>query len=319
MLREHITGSGRGERLMRRVQLAREFGLKLAAADFLASNVRIPSLTARWKDRVMLSWLKEHYAYVIDRHMNAKKPGISGEAPAPVWSMWWNGEENMPEVVAMCFRNIRRHCGEHQFRVITRENFGEYISLPGYILDKFRAGTISVTHLSDIIRVYLLANYGGMWFDATVLTTREIPEEIFAHEYFTIRRAYDAREYNVSAKRWTICVQKAQKGCTLSEFVLDMWLEYWRSRDFLADYVMTDYFTALAYENIPECGAILESVALSNPAFDELQPVLGDEFDAEMWEKLTGETQFFKLTYKHNFPESVNGRGTFYGHILSYS
>ncbi|MBQ7154969.1 MAG: capsular polysaccharide synthesis protein [Synergistaceae bacterium] len=294
----------------------REFGLKLAAADFLASNVRIPGLTARLKDRVMLSYLKENYGYVIARHKNAKKPEVLGEVPAPVWSMWWQGEGNLPEVISLCFRNIRRYCGEHPFRIITRTNFEEYVSLPGYIIDKFRAGIISLTHLSDIIRAYLLTNYGGMWLDATVLTTRNIPEEIFAHEYFTVRRAYDSGEYNVSAKRWTICVQGAKRGCRLSDFVLDMWLEYWRDKNFLADYVMTDYFTALAYEMLPECRAMLEAVALSNPAFDDLQPVLDDEFDPEMWDRLTNGTQFFKLTYKHEYMKKVCGRNTFYGHVL---
>ena len=301
---------------MRRMKLLREFGLKVAAADFLSSNIRIPALTARWKDRVLLSWLKEHYGYVIDRR-GANR--VADESPAPVWSMWWQGEAKLPEVIDLCFRNIRRHCGTHPFRIITRENFGDYVELPSYVMDKFRAGTISVTLLSDIVRVYLLANYGGMWLDATVLTTRKIPEEIFAQDYFTVRRAYDSGEYNVSAKRWTICVQSGHKGCALSEFVLDMWLEYWRDRNFLADYVLSDYFTALAYENIPEFRRMLEALPLSNPAFDDLQGMLNKEFEPEVWEKMTRETQFFKLTYKQKFLESVNGKRTFYGHILSSS
>lgn len=299
---------------MRRMKLLREFGLKVAAADFLASNVRIPTLTARWKDRVLLSWLKEHYGCEIDRRGANRAAG--GES-ASVWSMWWEGEEALPEVVSLCFRNIRRNCGEHPFRVITHSNFEEYVSLPGYVMDKFRDGRISVTHLSDIVRAYLLANYGGMWLDATVLTTRDIPEEIFAQEYFTVRRAYDKREYNVSAKRWTICVQSALRGCALSEFVLNMWLKYWRDRDFLADYVLSDYFTALAYENIPECRRMLDGVVPGNPAFDELQSMLNHEFEPQVWAELTSETQFFKLTYKHNFEKEVCGRKTFYGHVLS--
>ena len=296
---------------MRRIKLLREFGAKMFAADFLSSNVRLPKITARWKDRVMLDWLKEHYADVIDRYKDRKEPCSEGECP--VWSMWWQGEDDLPEVIRLCFANIRKHCGSHPFRVITQENFREYVHLPEYVLTKADAGIISLTHLSDIIRAYLLSHWGGMWIDATVLVTRDID---FGKNYWTIRRETDPCEFNVSMKRWSISVQRAVKGNVLWSFVLDMWLEYWKRQESLADYVMTDYMVALAYDALPQCRAMLEGVELSNPAFDDLQSILNDKWDAEKWEGLSRETQYFKLTYKHNFRKEIHGRETLYGYIM---
>ena len=181
------------------------------------------------------------------------------------------------------------------------------------MLAKAEAGIISLTHLSDIIRAYLLSHWGGMWLDATVLVTRDID---FAPGYWTIRREEDPHEFNVSMKRWNICVQRAVKGNLLWNFVLDMWLEYWKRQESLADYVLTDYMTALAFEVLPECRRVLEGLPLSNPAFDDLQPLLNDEWDAEKWEELSRETQYFKLTYKHQYRKMKHGRKTFYGHVL---
>ena len=284
----------------RRINILREFGLKVFAADFLSSNIRLPKITARWKDKVFLEFLRNKYDYVIRRHINDKRP-LNGEAPF-IWSMWWQGTENLPEVVSLCFNKIRRHCGSRPFTIITKDNYRDYISLPEYITDKLNNGTIRLTHFSDIVRMYLLSRYGGMWIDATVLVTRDIPEEFFSRSYCTVRRPTNLREYNVSLRRWCISVQSAWPECPLCEFVLDMWLEYWKDYNFLADYVMTDYFFALAYETLPECRMLFEAVPLGNYAFDDVRPLLASRWEQEKFDAMNRDTQFFKLTYKWDFP-----------------
>ena len=180
-------------KISRKINILRDFGLKFFAADFLSSNIRIPQLTARWKDKVFIELLKEKYGYVIGRHINKKPKMQNIEAPF-IWSMWWQGTDNLPEVVKMCFREIQKHRGSHPFTIITEDNYGDYISLPEYITDGLNNGTISRTHFSDIVRMYLLSRYGGMWIDATVLVTRDIPEEFFGMNYCTLRRPTNLRD-----------------------------------------------------------------------------------------------------------------------------
>ena len=43
-------------------------------------------------------------------------------------------------------------------------------------------------HFTDIIRLALLYNYGGVWIDATILLTDYLPQEYFEMDYFMFQR-----------------------------------------------------------------------------------------------------------------------------------
>ena len=299
----------------RRLNLLRNFGFKVFAADLLASNIRLPKLTARYKDRVLTGWIREHYGHIINDYQHKASHAAQQDSPI-IWSMWWQGEDNLPEAVNLCFASVRQHCDSHKFVVITKDNYRSYVDLPEHIITKMDEGIISLTHFSDIVRAYLLSHHGGMWIDSTVLVAGDIPEEIFTMRYYTIRRGLDVHDFNTAMKRWNICVQKTEKGCTLWEFVLDVWLEYWKDNDTLIDYVFTDYIIAAAYDSLPECRAMIDAVPLGNYAFDDVMPLLNAEWDADVFRELAKDTRFFKLTYKHTFSKSKHGRDTFYGHFI---
>ena len=305
--------------LKKKLRLCREFGVKIVLSDMCATNIRIPRLTSRWKDRVILQWLREHYASIIDKYKNITHKPESCCNSSPVWSMWWQDESNAPDVVKLCLSSMRKNCGAHPFNVITHENYQDYIKLPDYILDKVKSGVITLTHLSDIIRMYLLSHYGGMWIDSTVLVTRAIPDEIFAAEYFTVKRGFNMNDRNAAMKRWTGFLQAAQRNNTLCAFVLDMLLEYWKDNVMLIEYVLIDYLIVLAYEDIPECRRLIDSVPLNNPRLEDMMPFLNSEYDSEVYDELTSDTQFFKLTYKQNVQKDVAGRKTLYARLLESS
>ena len=299
--------------LKKKLQLCREFGAKVVLSDLLATNIRIPQLTSRWKDRVILQWLREHYGQVLSKHMNTlqKRERSPESSSLPVWSMWLQGQDNAPEIVKVCLASIQQHCGTHLFTVITSDNLSSYISLPGYIHDRLKAGGMRVAHFSDVVRMSLLAEYGGLWLDATIFAAAEIPEDIFTSEYYTVKHELNPSDRNVSLQRWTTYLQAAHKNNPLCRFVRDMMLEYWREHTTFIDYVMMDYFFALAYEDLPECRSILDSVPVNNNRIEEMRPLLGSKWDAGTYEELTRETIFFKLTYKQDFPKD----GTLYGHL----
>ena len=55
----------------------------------------------------------------------------------------------------------------------------------------------------------------------------------------------------------------------------------------------------------------------NNKNCDELLKVLGTTFDSSCWEKLKDNTALFKLTWKADFPRSVDGKITYYGKMLN--
>ena len=190
-------------KIKKKFQLYKEFGFKVAFASFCSSSFRHPMAITRWKDKVLLGWLKKNYAHVIQKYKNLPENN-SQESSNVIWSLWWQGEENAPETVKACFASVRRNCGSnHELKVITKENFREYLDVPEHVIKKLESGMITITHLSDILRMGLLYKYGGLWLDATILVTKKIPEEIFESKYFTVKAGLDPKCYGVSLRRWT--------------------------------------------------------------------------------------------------------------------
>ena len=101
-------------------------------------------------------------------------PALEGK----IWMCWWQGEENAPEIVRACIDSVRRNAGGHEVVVITDENLSDYVDIPEWVLEKVRAGIMSRTHLSDLLRFALLAEYGGMWLDATFFCTGPLEEHM---------------------------------------------------------------------------------------------------------------------------------------------
>ena len=88
---------------------------------------------------------------------------------SPIWVCWWQGRDSMPDIVKACYNSILMHAGNHPVILITGDNYHEYVTLPDCILQKWKAGNITLTHLSDILRMLLLKAHGGIWMDSTVL------------------------------------------------------------------------------------------------------------------------------------------------------
>lgn len=293
----------------------KEFGFLVAFSSACSSALRFPMAITRWKDRCIVRWLKKKYSSVILRHRQYATPKEnSGEVPV-IWSVWWQGTENVPDLVKMCFASINMHRGEHSFIIITKDNYRKYIDLPEHIIRKVQAGIITLTHLSDIIRFCLLAKYGGLWVDATILATENISAEIFGYDYYVIRHEENPGSYGVNRDRWISFLQAGKKGNQLCKFGYDFLVEYWKDRNFLIDYMLIDYAIEIAYEEFPECKRLIDAVPLNNPAVDSLRPIMNEEYDAVSFEKLMEATNFFKLTYKHKLVKAKDDHETFYGRL----
>ena len=213
----------------------------------------------RWKDRCIVNWLKKNYKNVILKYKQKSFTKNHSDTKKIIWSIWWQGEENAPEVVKICFENMRENCASHELKIITKDNYTNYINLPEHIIKKVEAGMITLTHLSDILRFYLLSRYGGMWIDATILVTEKIPEEIFEREYYVIRHEKNFNSYGVNMDRWITFLQAAKKDNILCSFGYDFLIEYWKERTSLIDYMLIDYAVEIAYEEFSKCREILDS------------------------------------------------------------
>ena len=297
------------------IDLYKNFGFDVSFSSVCAS---LSKYASDYRNGNILHYLKEEYKDFIGEYQHKSYDANAKNKNSKIlWTLWLQGdsEDAQPEVVRMCLKNLKRNCGSHTLKVLTKDNYLDYADIPGYIIDKLESGQISYTHFSDLLRVCLLLKHGGMWMDATIFTTKKIPEGIFDRNFFTVRHAYK-NVRNVSKERWTGFLQASESNSILSDFVYHFFLEYWKNQKILIHYLLIDYVYALAYNEIPACRKILDDVPLNNPDLYNLDDLMSSKFDENLYKKLTADTMFFKLTWKKTYKKSVLGNETFYGHLL---
>ena len=298
-------------------RLYTEFGAEIALSSACASSSK---RAAPWKHRCVQRYLKEKYSGLLSRYKQeqATVNGTVSEMPATIWTLWWQESDDLPEIVRICRTSVNRHRGNHPFRILTRENYQEYVTLPDYIMDKFRSGEITITYLSDIIRFALLSQYGGLWVDSAIFVADRIPEEVFTAEYFTVRRPLASKHGNVSQNRWTSFLQAAQKGNILCRFVFDFLTEYWRTQKYIVNNFLLDYIIALAYDEIPRCRKLLDAVPVVDDNVYRLEHMLNAKWDQAVFEEMKAGALFSKLAWRKGGREKTYfGEETFYGHLLN--
>lgn len=211
--------------------------------------------------------------------------------------------------------SIQRNVKEHDVIILTDENYRRYVDIPDWIVDKYRNGVFSRTHFSDILRYCLLSQHGGLWLDATFFCAHPL-DDYLDMPLFTIKRpGYDHRS--------VACGMFAgySLGCDYEHrrifaVMRDFLFEYWRTNDFLIDYLLVDYMCKLAQQYDSRIAQAFESVVPNNPQCDDLAKSLASPFDQRLWDELKSDTSLFKLTWKQQFPSVVEGKDTFYARLL---
>ena len=118
----------------------------------------------------------------------AKKPELIGEKI--IWQFWQQGlDENTPKVVKTCFSSVEKFRGEYEVIILSKETLNDYIELPDFIWDKFGKGGFTFPKVANLVRLYLLSAYGGVWLDATIYLTAPIDERFLQMDFFALQRS----------------------------------------------------------------------------------------------------------------------------------
>ena len=245
--------------------------------------------------RLVTDFMRKHMLHAAE----AVEPreAVRDDAGEKIYTIWLQGEQNAPDIVKSCFASIRAHC-KQELVVLDENTLPQHISLPGYILRKYRTGRIKPAHFSDICRVELLYRHGGYWLDATCFATGAIPEFITEQDFFIYmagRHIYGNYSYIQN------CFIRARKGNWLIAAWRAMILDYWRCTNRRIEYFQHQLMFRTLVENHPHAAELFARM----PKIDQdpthyLFFLHGDEpFDAALQEQITREGFFFqKTTYK---------------------
>ncbi|HAE52124.1 MAG TPA: capsular biosynthesis protein [Ruminococcus sp.] len=230
-----------------------------------------------------------------------------------VWFCWFQGIENAPELVQKCYKSLCDNLKGHEVVLITEDNMYDYIQFPEHIRQKFEKGCISMTHLSDLLRLELLIRYGGTWIDSTVLCTGgNIPEYMLNSELFLFQCLKPGLDGHVlNSSNWFI---SAYSNNPLLKLVRNALYMYWNDYDECIDYFIFHHFMQMASEILPEEWDKI--VPFSNSLPHMLLLRLFKPYDERIWNAIKSQTPFHKLTYKFESDE-VAKKNTFYDVIIA--
>lgn len=264
------------------------------------------------KHKIIMDYLYDKYKYIFDKYKNESESFIYSKN-SPIWICWLQGEENAPKIVKNCIDSIRRNSVSHEVILITKYNVNKYINIPSYIIDKFNKSIISPAHFSDIVRMMLIKEYGGLWLDATVYCKGKIPESIYKMPFFSCKSPKIESNY-ISGFQWTSFILGGCKDSIFFKFMTDFYFEYWKKEDADIDYLFMDYVIALACKYIPVINTYVESLPLNNLDRDYMSQIFNEEFEEEKYKNIIdSDTYFFKLSWRENFKEyTTSGKETFF-------
>lgn len=268
------------------------------------------------KDEIILKYLYAEYDYIFNKYLECEDRGIY-EKNSPIWVCWLTGENNAPILVKNCIDSIRKHSNNHKVILITLDNYSEYIEIPDYIVKKYKKGVIGPAHFSDIIRMVLLRDYGGLWLDATIYCTKDLPEEIFMYPFFSCKS--NVKECNfVSKLKWTSFVLGGFKGSLFYTFMVDFYFEYWKKSNYIIDYLLIDYIIVLADKHIKGIHYLLNDLPVNNLNRDELVSIFNNKFDQKEYLNIVmSDTYIYKLSWREKFnEETLEGFETLYKYFL---
>ena len=222
---------------------------------------------------------------------------VLSEKSNRVWVCWFQGMENAPLLVQKCFQSLQENLTDREIILITSENMAEYVTFPNFILTKWKEGKITHTHMTDLLRLELLIQYGGMWVDATVFCSskrEDIPDYYFDSDLFLYQCLKPGRNGHTHlTSSWLISAKSNNK---ILMAVRHLCYEYWKQNSNMVDYFLLHDFMSIVSEYYSEEWKHI--IPRDNATPHILLLRLFDPYDEDMWNAIRGQTPFHKLSYK---------------------
>ena len=296
------------------------FGKKIARCIFRDGLIP-PGKTPKYIETIQ-TYVDTFLTDVVEKHKCLDDESLyNNEGKINIWCCWWQGVEQMPEIVKMCHERLKSIIPQDkaELHIITLENYLQYIDLPDYIIDKFNRNIITMTTMSDILRFRLLEKYGGYWLDATVFFTNAIPDEYFSGNFYCQRMAKDACKVEREACKGNWCgfSMAGPAHSPIFRFMNDAFDKWWAHYDTIIEYVLIDYMLMTGFKFVPMIHKIIDAVPDNNVYIFDFYKKLNEPYSEALYNELTQQNVMHKLTYKMDlYKQTKDGQDTLYGRLL---
>ena len=213
-----------------------------------------------------------------------------------VFTYWAQGRAAAPPLVQVCLARMAELYGD-DLVVLGRDDLRYWVDLPPHwwprVVDNH-------THFSDLLRIELLKQYGGVWLDATCWLAERVPDldSLSPDADFAAFRNAPTR-----IASWFM----AARASSYIVHVLAAALEiYWEGHDELIDYFLLHHtFEALIHLDERFAAEWSRTAVLDDVLPHAMQNVMFDEVDAGTFEELRAACFVHKLTLKTHFGKAI--------------
>ena len=216
-----------------------------------------------------------------------------------IHSIWFQGEDNAPEIVKLCFNRLRVVAEHYNLKLhIYNEDELSHLSIDKNIKEKRKKGIIDNAVYSDICRSFLLSYYGGIWCDATLLV-RSFPEDIFINEFMSFKQLGQVGSFPSSfmednETKWTSFFMASQRGSVVTSFLYDMYVEYYSKYDVKPLYLLVDVILRIGYCQIPSIKKAMDKNFATKYSLHELYFSFGKPYSQEKFSQLLNNNLVYK-------------------------
>lgn len=258
--------------------------------------------------------LERKFEREIRKYLSAYKDNLPHNISNKVWVCWFQGLDNAPDLVKKCYQSLKDNLTDREIILITCDNMERYVKFPEYILNKWKKGQITHTHMTDLLRLELLIKYGGMWIDATVLCTsprEKIPDYFFDSDLFLYQIQKPGRDGQAQPiSSWLISAKSNNKILMMTRYLC---YEYWKNNINMVDYFLFHDFMMISLEHNEEEWKNI--IPRDNAAPHYLLLRLFDQYDEGLWNAIIEQSPFHKLSYKF-LEDETNKMNTYYDKIV---
>lgn len=253
--------------------------------------------------KAIIKILKKEMKDVIGKYKKlpyVNKKNEVEEYERAVWIFWYQGYDNMPDIVKGCYKSIVDNLGNDKkdnIHLITKYNIKDYVDIDINIINKINNKNITITHFSDILRAELLKKYGGCWIDATCFVVDKPDDDIWEYEFYSQKYAEGKANFFNDGK-WSAYFLMCKKESIVFSYLNDFFEEYWRNNDYLIEYYLIDYALYIAYNEIDVIKKIIDKVPENNPEVMTICEKWNDNINDIKLNNIVKNNWFLKLTWK---------------------
>lgn len=257
-----------------------------------------------------------------------KRPDLIGKKI--IWQYWAQGIENAPDFVKFCFNTVDKYKGDYKVIRLTDDTLNDYLIFPEFVQQKRLTKVFKPVFFSDLLRVSLIHNYGGVWLDASVVLTDFLPSQLINQSFFMFSRDNNSinKEWGLNADkcyfswdeqfkvRYLSSILFGKPNSQVSQYLQDLMLYFWQSQDTIPHY----FFYQILINEIKQRKTIAFDYDVVDDTFPHLMQFdMNKTFDKQRFDEILQLSSLHKLSYHKELLEKDKSNNlTFYGYLKNH-